>query len=56
MADIISTIIDNVGTLLGFIKAFFTSALSLAASNPILSLLALFIVFKLIKIVKDVIL
>jgi hypothetical protein len=56
MADIISTIIDNVGELFGFIKAFFASALSLATSNPVLSLLALFIVFKLIKIVKDVIL
>lgn len=52
----ISTFIDYLGYLCGFIKAFFVVAFTYITSNPLIFVLVLLLALKLIKIVKDVIL
>lgn len=52
----ISTFIDYLGYLGGFIKAFFVVAVTYITSNPLIFVLVLLLSLKLIKIIKDVIL
>lgn len=56
MSEFIDLVSSNIGILFGFIKAFFTAAVSMIISNPILAVLCLLLVLKIIGIIKDVIL